>query len=82
MELIMKIVGQIIDKETLGQQYLETHLQEVIVDSLDRTQVVVFTIEILESEPLNWLSQQDISLDLAQLNGKSIRELLTSLASL
>ena len=75
-------IGQIIDKETKGLNYLETSKGElVVIPQLRMTEE--FTIELIDfnelDEAISYVEERDLTLDLNTLDGKSIREALTEL---
>lgn len=75
-------IGQIIDKETKGLNYLETSKGELIViPNVSMTQE--FIIELIDFDeldnPIAYIEERELTLDLDALEGKSIREALAEL---
>lgn len=75
-------IGQIIDKETKGLNYLETSRGELVgITQVSGTQE--FTIELVDFDeldnPIAYIEERELTLDLNTLEGKSIREALTEL---
>jgi hypothetical protein len=75
MELIMIKIAQIIDKETLGQKYLETYKGELLVIP-ELSLVETFLVEVMEFEgdtPVSFIESKEVTLNINELQ-KPIRQ--------
>lgn len=73
-------IGQIIDKNTSGIQYLETFKKELI-NSIITSGSHIFLAEVLEINeqglPVKFIESKELEINLNSLNGKSIRDIFT-----
>jgi len=78
-------LGQLIDKITLGEQFLITASNSIIKQTITDSKHIILC-EVLEfdegNKPIRFIESKEIELDFDNLNGKSIRERLTELAGI
>lgn len=78
-------LGQLIDKITLGEQFLITASNSIINQTITDGKHIILC-EVLEfdegNKPIRFIESKEIELDFDNLNGKSIRERLTELAGI
>lgn len=78
-------LGQLIDKLTLGEQFLITSKNEIINQTITNGKHIILC-EVLEFDadntPIRFIESKEVELDLDNLNGKTIRERLTELAGI
>lgn len=68
-------IAQIIDKETLGQKYLETYKGELLVIP-ELSLVETFLVEVMEFEgdtPVSFIESKEVTLNINELQ-KPIRQ--------
>ena len=71
-------IAQIIDKETMGLQYLETYKQEILTQTIT-SGTHDFIAEVIEFDgetPIKFIRSQEFTVNLDQMNGQTIREIL------
>jgi len=78
-------LGQLIDKTTLGEQFLITSKNEIINQTITDSKHIILC-EVLEfdedNNPIRFIESKEVELDLDNLNGKTMRERLTELAGI
>lgn len=78
-------LGQLIDKITLGEQFLITASNSIINQTITDSKHIILC-EVLEfdegNKPIRFIESKEIELDFDNLNGKSMRERLTELAGI
>lgn len=78
-------LGQLIDKTTLGEQFLITSKNEIINQTITDGKHIIIC-EVLEfdedNKPIRFIESKEVELDLDNLNGKTMRERLTELAGI
>lgn len=78
-------LGQLIDKTTLGEQFLITSKNEIINQTITDCKHII-VCEVLEfdedNNPIRFIESKEIELDFDNLNGKTMRERLTELAGI
>lgn len=78
-------LGQLIDKTTLGEQFLITSKNEIINQTITVGKHIILC-EVLEfdedNKPIRFIESKEVELDLDNLNGKTMRERLTELAGI
>ena len=69
-------ISQIVDKETKGLDYLRTYKDEIINWTITDG-IHIFEAEVIEFEgdkPIRFIESRELTIDLDNMNGKTIRE--------